>query len=81
MKIGIDGTPLSIPFPCGTKHYAQELINALAQIDKENEYIVFSKKDVSIPKQKNFKLIKIPGNIPILKRQFFMTSADLMLIM
>lgn len=73
MKIGIDGLPLTIPFPCGTKHYAEQLLFNLAKIDKQNEYIIFSKKNIAIPQQKNFRLIKIPTYIPVLKRQLFLS--------
>lgn len=73
MKIGIDGTTLNIPFPCGVRHYSEQILASLAKIDKDNEYIIFSKKNVNIPQQKNFHLIKIPASIPILKRQFFIT--------
>ena len=73
MRIGIDGIPLAIPFPCGSKHYAEQLLNNLAQLDKKNEYIIFSQKNVLIPIQKNFHLWKIPTYIPILKRQFFIS--------
>jgi len=73
MKVGVDGNALTIPFPCGTKHYAEQLIKNLARIDDKNEYIIFSKKNVKIPKKKNFKFVKIPPVIPILKRQYFLT--------
>lgn len=69
MKIGIDGLLLTIPFPCGTKNYAYELINQLAKIDKKNEYFIFATKNVKIPKQKNFNFIKVPNISPVLKRQ------------
>ena len=69
MKIGIDGYPLTIPFPCGSKTYAAQLINGIAKIDKKNQYYIFSKKTVRLPKQKNFKLVKIPNLLPIFKRQ------------
>lgn len=69
MKIGIDGTTLAISFPCGSKHYAQQLVSALARIDKDNEYIIFSKKHIQIPNQANFKLKMIPRWIPLFKRQ------------
>lgn len=73
MRIGIDGTTLDIPFPCGVKHYSEQILASLAKIDKKNEYLIFAKKDVNIPRQKNFKLVKIPTFLPILKRQFFIT--------
>lgn len=72
MKIGIDGLALTIPNPCGTKLYAEQLLKALALIDKKNQYIIFSKKEIQIPIQRNFSLTKIPTKIPILKRQFFL---------
>lgn len=72
MNIGIDGAPLTIPFPCGTKLYAQQLLTNLAEIDKHNQYTIFSSAKVSIPSQNNFNLIKIPDFIPVLKRQLFL---------
>src|SRR3990172_259008 len=72
MKIGIDGTALAIKFTCGTKHYSEQLIFALANIDKENDYVIFSKQKVSIPKQANFRLKIIPARIPIFKRQLLL---------
>lgn len=72
MKVGIDGVPLTIPFPCGTRTYSKELLKNLADIDRENEYYIFSSEKVSIPKQKNFKFVKIPSIIPIMKRQLFL---------
>lgn len=71
MKIGIDGVALTNPFPYGVKHYAQELINALARIDKKNQYVIFSPKKIKIPKSKNFKLAVIPS-FPFFKRQMIL---------
>lgn len=70
MKIGIDGNPLTTPFPCGTKSYAQNLLENLARIDKKNEYVIFATKKVEIPNQKNFRLVKLPNLFPVLKKQF-----------
>jgi glycosyltransferase involved in cell wall biosynthesis len=72
MKIGIDAIPLTIPFPCGTKHYAQELITHLAKLDKNNQYVIFASRKVSVPIQNNFQFVKIPSILPVLKRQFFL---------
>ena len=72
MKIALDGTPLTIPFPCGTKHYARQLIWYLAKIDKINTYYIFASKPIEIPSQDNFKFVKIPSIIPVLKRQLFL---------
>lgn len=75
MKVGIDGAPATIPFPCGTKHYAQKLLQSLAEIDKENEYVVFAAQKVNLPKQANFSLVGIPQILPVLKRQLFLAKA------
>lgn len=72
MKIGIDGTPLTIPFPCGTKHYAEQLIRSLAEVDKNNRYTIFASKKIHIPQQANFAFKKIPSFFPILRRQLFL---------
>jgi len=74
MKIGVDATPLTIPFPCGTRHYSEQLLGNLAKIDNKNQYIIFASKKVSIPNQANFKFVKIPSFIPVLKRQLFLAS-------
>jgi glycosyltransferase involved in cell wall biosynthesis len=75
MKIGIDGAPLAIPFPCGTKQYAEQLITSLVEVDDENDYIIFSSADVHLPEKKNISLVRITQNLPILKRQLFLTMA------
>lgn len=64
MRIGLDITPLSIPFHCGVRNYAEHLVNNLAKIDKKNQYYLFSLKDVSIPIQSNFHLVKITTILP-----------------
>ncbi len=56
MKIGIDGKPLTTPFPCGLKTYAREILFHLAKVDKKNTYIIFSPKFIRIPQQQNFLL-------------------------
>lgn len=72
MRIGIDGTPLTIPFPCGTRHYAEQLLSGLAKVDKKNQYVIFSTHAVAVPKQRNFRLVGIPRFFPVLKRQLFL---------
>jgi len=69
MRIGIDISPLSIPYPCGIKNYARFLLNAIAKVDRSNKYILFSFKDVKVPKQANFELVVIASKLPFLKRQ------------
>jgi len=72
MRIGIDGTPLTIPFHCGQRHYLENLIFGLAKIDKRNKYVIFATKKVPIPNQKNFTLILIADKFPVFKRQLIM---------
>lgn len=75
MRIGIDGTPIGRPFHDGIRHYAEQLLIGLARLDSFNEYIIFTTKtDVFLP-YKNFKIVTIPQNIPILKRQLFLPLA------
>ncbi len=69
MKIGIDGTPLTIPFPCGVKHYATELINAISRVDKKNQYVIFTPKKVKLPARKNFSQVIVKSPLPFFKRQ------------
>jgi len=71
MIIGIDANSITKKFQNGTKRYANELIYALAKIDKKNTYILFASSKIRIPKQKNFKLVVFPG-FPILKKQLFL---------
>lgn len=71
MKIGIDATPLTLPFNCGVKRYATELLFGIAKIDHKNDYYIFASGKIRVPKQKNFHHVKIP-KIPIMKRQLFM---------
>lgn len=72
MRIGIDGTPLTIPFSCGTKNFAENLILYLSKIDNFNTYYIFASKKVDIPTKKNFIFVKTPNVLPIFKRQFFL---------
>ena len=69
MKIGIDGTPLSFSHHCGIKHYAENLVLGLSQVDKTNEYIIFVPKKVVLPNVPNFKQVIYPRYLPFLKRQ------------
>ena len=72
MKIGIDANPLTISFSCGTKNYTRNLLINLAKLDKTNEYVIFVKKSVKIPKQKNFKLVVFSNFLPFFNRQLLL---------
>lgn len=72
MKIGIDGIALTIRFPCGTKHYAEQLLEHLAVIDHRNTYVVFSPEYVALPQASNFSLRIIRSSPPFLRRQLWL---------
>lgn len=65
MKIGIDGSPLSIPYPCGIKTHATALLKNLADVDHDNEYQIFCERKEDVPAAGNFRFIptrkKMPG--------------------
>jgi hypothetical protein len=75
MKIGIDGTDLALPFPCGTRTYARSLLFTLADADKKNEYFVFAPRHIQIPKRKNFHVILYPKALPVFNRQLLLPLA------
>lgn len=62
MIIGIDGKPLTIPFPCGLKRYAQELLTYLAKLDKKNTYIIFLPRSISFSLPPNF-IFRVGSNV------------------
>ncbi len=64
---------MAIPFECGNRRYSRNLIKNLARLDKKNEYLLFSNTKISIPNQKNFKLVLTPKVAPFLNRQFFLS--------
>lgn len=75
MRIGIDGTSLTLPFHSGTRHYAEQLLTNLARFDHKNEYVIFATKKISFLDKKNFKTVIVPQNMPFLKRQIFLPRA------
>jgi len=79
MRVGIDARLIEGEHYCGIKTYTQNLVSHLAEIDKKNEYLIFSPKLTRLPKQKNFKLklIRIPLPPP---RSVFYTQVVLPLI-
>jgi glycosyltransferase involved in cell wall biosynthesis len=70
MKIGIDARFLTHPQPGGFKTYTRNLITALAGIDTENEYILYTDRlpvDQSDPPgQPNFSARVVPGLLPVI---------------
>jgi len=75
MHIGIDGIVLR-GRDAGTFRYFEQLLRGLAQIDMQNEYIVFVRNVLlsqAIPSQTNFHLHRLTPTIlpPALRQQFF----------
>src|ERR1035437_2625586 len=59
MKIGINGYYLSTPYS-GIGQYSRNLLNALSEIDRENQYLLFTPgdiKDLQLPD--NFKIVVV----------------------
>jgi len=69
MKIGIDARFLTHPQPGGFKTYTRNLITALAGIDTENEYILYTDRPPvdrsDLPNQPNFSTRVVPGVLPV----------------
>src|SRR5512144_2694733 len=68
MKIGIDARFLTHPQPGGFKTYTENLITALANIDRDNEYFLYVDRKPGardlIPSQSNFHTHVVDGSLP-----------------
>ena len=68
MRIGIDARFLTHPQKGGFKTYTDNLIDALAKVDTNNEYILYidrtPRNDEKLPNPDNFIYKVIPGDIP-----------------
>jgi glycosyltransferase involved in cell wall biosynthesis len=69
MRIGIDARFLTHPQKGGFKTYTENLISALAEVDKDNSYILFldrpADQHTKLPQQSNFTYRVIPGENPV----------------
>jgi glycosyltransferase involved in cell wall biosynthesis len=70
MRIGIDARFLTHPQHGGFKTYTECLIAALAQVDTENEYILYLDRSrdwqTKLPDQRNFTSRVVPGLFPFI---------------
>lgn len=70
MKIGIDARFLTHPQAGGFKTYTENLVNALASVDAENEYILYLDRspapEAKIPRRPNFTWRVVPGQLPMI---------------
>jgi glycosyltransferase involved in cell wall biosynthesis len=69
MKIGIDARFLTHPQAGGFKTYTQNLIAALAEVDAENEYVLYLDRTPEpqdrLPSGPNFTTRVVPGSVPL----------------
>lgn len=72
MKIAIEAQRLFREKKHGMEIVAQEIINELQQIDRQNQYFIYLKdgKGVSIKETENFKIKKINSNVYPIWEQF-----------
>ncbi len=70
MRIGIDARFLTYPQPGGFKTYSENLISALAEVDAENEYILYLDRPPNgrarLPDQENFTYRIVRGDLQLL---------------
>jgi glycosyltransferase involved in cell wall biosynthesis len=70
MKIGIDARFLTHPQPGGFKTYVESLVAALAQLDTENEYVLYVDRRPNdgcrLPAGSNFVSRVVPGSLPVI---------------
>jgi glycosyltransferase involved in cell wall biosynthesis len=69
MRIGIDARFLTHPQAGGFKTYTKSLIAALAEIDSENEYLLYLDRApdgrTQLPGSQNFSIRVVPGSTPL----------------
>jgi glycosyltransferase involved in cell wall biosynthesis len=74
LRIGIDARFLTHPQPGGFKTYTTNLLSALNQVDKDDEFIVYldrhPTKDVMLPDSSNFTYRIVDGTRPIVGMPF-----------
>jgi len=70
MRIGVDARFLTHPQPGGFKTYTENLITALADLNQENEYVLYLDRTPSdqdkVPVQPNFEQRIVSGALPFI---------------
>lgn len=70
MKIGIDARFLTHPQLGGFKTYTENLITALAEVDTDNDYVLYLDRspdyNTKLPNRPNFTSHVVPGLLPLL---------------
>ncbi len=70
MRIGIDARFLTHPQVGGFKTYTVNLINALSQVDKDNQYILYTDRqpteENALPQVANFTYRSVPATLPLI---------------
>ena len=65
MRIGIDARFLTHPQRGGFKTYTTHLIAALAAIDAQNEYVLYTDRAAAGNAPANFRTVVVPGAAPM----------------
>ena len=78
MIIGIDARALSIKKPAGIATYLRGILKQLQDIDKENEYILYSNVeiDASVVRADNFRIKIVKGAVGSFWLRFKMPKGD-----
>lgn len=70
MRVGIDARFLTHPQVGGFKTYTVNLISALSQVDKDNQYIIYTDRkqtdETALPKAENFTYRSVSSTLPII---------------
>lgn len=67
MRIAIDARPASHPQPGGFKRYTEQLLQALAHADTQNQYLVYFDRAPArdfFAGNRNFKPVLVPSSVP-----------------
>jgi glycosyltransferase involved in cell wall biosynthesis len=68
MKIGFDARFLTHPQPGGFKTYTTNLIKALAEVDRDNEYVLYLDREPNgqafLPSAASFSICIVPAMVP-----------------
>ncbi len=70
MRIGIDARFLTHPQVGGFKTYTVNLVNALSQVDQDNQYVLYTDHQPTaengLPQAKNFTYRNVPATLPLI---------------
>ncbi|HEY3297205.1 MAG TPA: hypothetical protein VGK34_01010, partial [Armatimonadota bacterium] len=76
MRVGIDARFLTHPQRGGFKTYTHTMVSALAEVDRENEYFLYTDRpDESLEQfRANFRIVPVTAANAILREQYVLPS-------